>query len=221
MLFTDTELQKRFCEGFSFYPFKSLEQHGTLIYKRYTGEDSLQKMLEWNNREYNYSHYTIKITKKLRHKDIPAAGNLLSVLRLTRDWWETRFPEQHPLSGKNLAGIEKYQKQLATYLQHVLQPVATRLTEETLGIGTEALQQMEEKIEEFVQETYALNKLLRECTGKRRDFAPRMLSKEDTEQVTMLVKEMDAFRVLQERNIYLLDAWKTQLALLDRFRAMN
>ncbi|GEP95885.1 hypothetical protein [Chitinophaga cymbidii] len=220
--FTDAELQKKFCEGFSFYPFKSLEQHGTLIYKCYKGESNMQKIMDWCSREHDSSHYRTKIAKKLAHKDIVAAGELLLVLLEAGEWWKTRFPVDLQPDGKKLSGsIEQYHILLASYGQNVLQRIATKLAEEYHSFSTEYIQQIEDLMQAFMPHTDALHAFLKDSTSKRRNYAPRMLGEEDREYLTKVMLAVDAFRELQERNVYLLGAWKKQLALYNSRRAMN
>lgn len=221
--FTDTELQKKFCEGFTFFPFRSLEQHGTLIYKRYAGKDNLKDVLEWHSKEHDAGHYTIKITKKLKHNDIPAAIELMQLLKEAGEWWETRLPvaKRHPL-GKNLSMcLDKYCSLLTTYHKKVLQTIAAKLADKYRSIGIEGIAQMEDMVQQFMRETDTLHASLKDYSGGKQGFSRQMLNDEDREYLSKITAAIDAFKALQERTMYLLDAWKTRQVIYNSCRAMN
>lgn len=217
--FTDTELQMKFCEGFTFFPFKSLEQHGTLIYKSYAGSDNLKKVLEWHSREHNLSQYTTKITKKIKRQDIPTAPELLQKLKEAEDWWEA-----HLLSRTNsllAKKLQEYQQLITTYHQKVLLTTIAKLTDKQRSISVKGIMQMEDDMQKFIQETDALLNFLKDQVSKKSSYAPRMLDTEDREYLSKLAAAIDTFRSLQERNVYLLDAWKTHQMIHNSRRAMN
>lgn len=222
--FTDTELQMKFCEGFTFHPFKSLEQHGTLIYKCYVGNGgNLTKVLEWSSREHSLSHYATKITKKIKHLDIPAATELLQLLQEAADWWETRLPSRSRmlLAKKFPECVDKYQSLITTYHKNVLEPVAAKLADKDRNISTKSIVQMEDMMQQFIRNTDALHYFLKEHINKKSSFAPRALDDEDREYLSKVAGAIDSFRALQERSIYLLDAWETNQMIHNNRRAMN
>ncbi|WP_346317631.1 hypothetical protein [Chitinophaga sp. YIM B06452] len=200
--FTDTELQKKFCEGFTFFPFKSLEQHDTLIYKCYTGKDDLKKLLEWHNKEHDSSHYIIKIANKLRNTDIPAATRLMEVLR------------QAP--GKDLSGATgKYHSLLTSFHNDTLQPLAAKLSDKFHSSGIENIEQMQDAVRRFMQSAEVLQTSLNGRAGKKHG----LLS--DREFLSKAANAMELFRALQKRNLTLLDAWKNRQMIHNSYRAMN
>lgn len=221
-LFTDTELQMKFCEGFSFYPFKSLEQHGTLIYKCYAGNGNLIKALEWNSREHSFSHYKAKITKKIKRQDIPAAAELKQLLQEAADWWETRLPSRNRMPAKEFPEyIDKYLRLVTYYQKNVLEPAAAKLSPKDGSIDSKNIEEMEEMMQQFVQKIDTLHHFLKEHTNKKSSLAPRTLDEEDREYLSKMAGTIDSFRALQERSIYLLDAWKTLMVLHNNRRDMN
>ncbi len=217
--FTDTELQMKFCEGFTFFPFKSLEQHGTLIYKSYAGDDNLKKVLEWHSKEHGLSQYITKITKKIKRQDIPAATELTQKIKEARDWWEA-----HLLSRTNTSlakKLEEYHNLSITYHQKVLLPTIAKLTDKHRSISVKGIMQMEEDMQQFIQETDTLLNFLKDQIAKKSSYAPRMLDTEDREYLSRLTATIEAFRSLQERIVYLLVAWKTHQMIHNSRRAMN
>jgi hypothetical protein len=217
--FTDTELQMKFCEGFTFFPFKSLEQHGTLIYKCYAEDSHLTKVLEWHSREHNLSQFTTKITKKIKRQDIPSITELLQTLKEAADWWEA-----HLLSRSNTLlakKLQEYQVLTTSYHQKVLLTTIAKLTDKQRSISVKGIMQMEDDMQQFVQDTNTLHNFLKDQISKKSSYAPRMLDAEDREYLSKLAKAIDAFRALQERNVYLLDAWKTHQMIHNSRRAMN
>ncbi|SIO36605.1 hypothetical protein [Chitinophaga niabensis] len=217
--FTDTELQMKFCEGFTFFPFKSLEQHGTLIYKSYAGDDNLKKVLEWSSKEHSLSQYITKISKKIKRQDLPAASELLQTLNDAGDWWEA-----HPLSRNNsllAKKLQEYHSLTNIYHQKTLLPTIAKLTDKHRSISVKGIMQMEEDMQQFVQDTDTLLNFLKDQTGKKSSYAPRMLDAEDREYLSKMASAIEAFRALQERNVYLLDAWKTHQMIHNSRRAMN
>ncbi|MRG48033.1 hypothetical protein GFS24_23130 [Chitinophaga sp. SYP-B3965] len=219
--FTDTELQMKFCEGFTFFPFKSLEQHGTLIYKCYVSDGgNLTKMLEWNSQEHSLSHYAIKISKKIKHLDIPAATELLQLLQETADWWETRITSRSrmPLAKKLPEYIDKYRNLIAAYHKEALLPIAAKLADKDASISTKSIEQMENLMQQFMLDTETLHHFLKENINKKR---PRTLDDEDREYLSKVAGTIDSFRALQERSIYLLEAWETRQMIHNNRRALN
>lgn len=209
--FTDTELQMKFCEGFTFFPFRSLEQHDTLIYKRYAGTGNLKKLLEWHSKEHDAGHYVVKITKKLRRSDIPAALTLLEALQQAN-----HLPRLHTPAAVGQQ-LDKYSALLSAYRQDVLEPAATELA----GNGLKSIEQLQETVQQFMQEADALHALLKDHAGSKEPSSRRMPGSGDREYLSKLMVEMEAFRELQDRNIRLLEAWKNMQALHDYTRAMN
>lgn len=217
--FTDTELQMKFCEGFTFFPFKSLEQHGTLIYKSYAGDDNLKKVLEWSSKEHSLSQYSTKISKKIKRQDLAAAKGLLQKLKEAKDWWEA-----HVLSRNNsllAKKLEEYHNLTATYHHNVLLPTIARLTDKHRSISVKGIMQMEDDMQQFVQETDAPLNFLKGLIAKKSSYTPRMLDTEDREYLSKVAGAIEEFKIFQERNIYLLDAWKTNQMIHNSRRAMN
>jgi hypothetical protein len=221
--FTDTELQMKFCEGFTFFPFKSLEQHGTLIYKSYARDKNLKKVLEWNSRENGLSQYNTKISKKIKRRDIPAATELLQVLKEAADWWEAHLlSRSNTMLAKKLPEcMEKSRSLIASYHQNVLLSTVAKLTDKHRSISVKGIMHMEDLMQEFIQETDTLLNFLRDQIAKKSSYAPRMLDAEDREYLSKLASAIDAFRSLQERNVYLMGAWKTNQMIHNSRRAMN
>lgn len=215
--FTDTELQKKFCEGFTFFPFQSLEQHDTLIYKCYTGKDNLKKLLEWHSREHDCSHYIVKITKKLKNTDIPAAAELLKVLQEAGNWRTAQTDAARHMYGC----IVKLYNLLASYNKKALQPFAARLADQYQGIDMESNMKMQDMVRQFARNADTLNKALKEQVGKKKSFSPGMLSDDGREYLSKVTATMEAFRALQERNVQLLEGWKNRQKIQEYYRAMN
>lgn len=221
--FTDTELQKKFCEGFSFFPFKSLEQHDTLIYKCYNGKDDLKKLLEWHSREHDSSHYSVKVNIKLKHTDIPAAEELLQLLQQAGEWCAARAfaAKLHPAARKLSAGIGKYHSLVAAYLIDVLRPVAAKLADKYQGTDIEGIERIEETMRAFehsADEPYGILKSL--STGKK-GASGRSFGEEDREYLSKIAAAMEIFQAHQARNIDLLDAWKHRQMIHNNCRALN
>ncbi|MBO9151316.1 hypothetical protein ACFOTA_03795 [Chitinophaga sp. GCM10012297] len=221
--FTDTELQKKFCEGFSFFPFKYLEQHDTLIYKCYTGKDDLRKLLEWHSREHDSSHYSVKITKKLKHTDIPAAEELLQLLQQAGEWCTARAfaAKLHPAARKLTAGIGKCHSLVAAYLIETLRPVAAKLADKYLGTDVEGVEQIERTIQAFIRSTDEPYALLKTLSSKKTSASGRSFGEEDREYLSKITAAMEIFQAHQTRNIDLLDAWKHRQMIHNNCRALN
>ncbi|MGN6510519.1 MAG: hypothetical protein ACTHLD_13745 [Chitinophaga sp.] len=221
--FTDTELQKKFCEGFSFFPFTSLKQHDTLIYKVYAGKGNLKKLLEWHSKEHDASHYRLKITKKLKHTDMPAAEDLLQLLQEARDWCAGRaFAAKLQPSGKRIAGcVDKYYHLLTTYLQEVLHPVAEQLGDKYQGAGLEHIAQMRQTMDTFLHAAGTLCGDLQQHADKKQNISQRGPGGGDREYLSRITGAMERFKTQQGRNIDLLDAWKDRQLIDDNFRSMN
>ncbi|WP_119079218.1 hypothetical protein [Chitinophaga alhagiae] len=215
--FTDTELQKKFCEGFAFFPFKSLEQHDTLIYKCYTGKDNLKKLLEWHTREHDCSHYIVKITKKLKHTDLPAATELLKILQEAGNWRTAQTATAKQVYGC----IVKLYNLLAAYHKKALQPFAAKLADKCGSANLEGHAQMQETMRQFMRNADTLNGALKEQMDKKKRFSPGTLSDEGREYLSKITATMESFRLLQERNVQLLEGWKNRQKIQDYYRAMN
>ena len=231
MTFTNIELQKRFCEGFAFFPFKALEQYGNFIYKNYSRQDSTRKVLDWCSGEVDFSEqYAQKLLQKLKLKDIPAADVLLDTLQSASTWLKERFDQsrKHPLRKKLPEGMENYHRLVSLYQQQVQLNIATQLaaipqlpSNGRYNVNAGDIHQVEAVMQEFIQGTDSLCAFLKDCIGKKKRTAPEGLAAGDITYLLSVIKVIASFRYLQERNIYLLEAWKMQLALHSRRRAMN
>ncbi len=232
-LFNHSDLQRRFCEGFTFYPFKALEQHSCFIYKNYTREAHMPHVLDQYIREYEFNDVQAqKLLRKLQQKDIPVTGELLFKLQLSSRQLEERFrpmKRQSAIHRQLLETMDTYHRLLAVYQHNVQERIAVQLAvvpdEEEDDpcniVSVLHIQQVQEVVREFLQSTEVMAVYLRDCVAGKGRFAKLILTVEELENLQELVSLTAQVRSLQDRNFCMLEEWKQQVILFERRHTMN
>ncbi|KAA2240291.1 hypothetical protein F0L74_29440 [Chitinophaga agrisoli] len=232
-LFNYPDLQRRFCEGFTFYPFKALEQYSGFIYKNYTREDHMPNVLDHYSREYEFNDVQAqKLLRKLQQKDIPVTGELLFKLQLSSRQLEERFrslKRSSAIHRQLLETMDTYHRLLAVYQHNVQERIAVQLSvvpdenedDPCNIVSVLHIQQVQDVVREFLQSTEVMAIYLKECVAGKRRFAKLILTVEETDNLQELVSLTAQVRSLQDRNFCMLEEWKQQVVLFERRHTMN
>jgi len=231
--FTYPELQQRFCEGFAFYPFKALEQHGGFIYKSYQSTNDMPRLLEQYGREYDFNILQAqKLLRKLQQHDIPVTGELLYRLQITSRQLEDRFKllkRQPSINRQLLETMDTYHRLLAVYQHDVQQRIAAQLAtvpeagdEDAADIvSAEHIKKLQAVVQEFTQSTEVMALFLKGCINGKRKFNKMALTVDELENMHALIRLIAQVRNLQDRNFCMLEEWKQQVVLFQRRHTMN
>ncbi|WP_298738620.1 hypothetical protein [uncultured Chitinophaga sp.] len=231
--FSYPELQKRFCEGFDFFPFRSLEQHGGFIYKCYVSDDDTRELLDRYSCQYDNSvvHARVLLVK-LQQNDIPVAGELLFKLQTAGYRFEERF---HSLKRKPavyrqlLETMETYHRILAVYQHDVQQHIAAQLaaapeTEQPSApgaISTDNIQHLKLVVQEFLRSTDIIYTFLEGCVQHRPDYRQLVLTRKEQICLQDILLTIIQLRNLQKDVIGILKQWKQDAARLKDQRIWN
>lgn len=231
--FSYPELQKRFCEGFDFFPFKALEQYGGFIYKSYTADDDTRELLD----RYVYQHdnssvHARVLLLKLQQNDIPVAGELLFQLQSAGYRFEERFYsiKRRPAIYKQLLEtMETYHRILAVYQHEVQQHIAAQLSEMPEGeqqaaydgINADSIVQLKLVVQEFLRSTDIIYAFLEGCHQQLPDYRKLVLSAEEQKTIRDILHTVIMFRDLQKETIDILKQWKQDAARYKDQRIWN
>lgn len=235
--FTYPELQKKFCEGFIFYPFEALEQHGGYIYKRYAQKDNTQQVLDRYREEYDFNNlHAQQLIEKLQQKDIPVGGELLYHLQRTGCRLEGRFysiKKRPPVYRQLLDVLENYHKALAVFQHKIQQPLVIQLgsmagllqTEGSeggfRGVTEDNLVELQATVHEFLTSSDTIIGFLTGCIEKEGIY--RKLALSTAEEVTLkdTVGLITSFKRQQRETYYMLRNWQRQLSHFREQCTMN
>jgi hypothetical protein len=230
--FTYAELLERFCEGFAFFPFTALEQHGHFIYKRYmAGENTAGLLDSYTGNSDGGLHGQILLVK-LQQQDIPLAAELLTRIQSEHSLLEERFRgmKRRPAIYKQLLEtMDSYHRILSVYQHQVQQQIVAQLMALTdkhgplslEGITAENLANISSVVQEFLQSTEILYGFLYGCIRQMPGFKRLVLTARETEDMEILLKMVRAFRALQRKTSYVLEQWKEEGARHREQRTMN
>jgi hypothetical protein len=231
--FSYPELQKRFCEGFDFFPFKSLEQYGNFIYKSYTADGDTRELLDRYIYQYDNSSVHAKVLlMKLQQNDIPVAGELLFKMQSAGYRFEERFYsiKRRPAIYKQLLEtMETYHRILAVYQHEVQQHIAAQLAatpeEEQQaayeGISIENILQLKLVAQEFLRSTDIIYTFLEGCHQQLPDYRKLVLSAGEQKTIREILQTIVLFRDLQKETIDILKQWKQDAARYKDQRIWN
>ena len=230
--FTYAELQERFCEGFAFFPFTALEQHGRFIYKRYAAGDNTAGLLDSYNSNNDGGVHAGGLLVKLQQQDIPLAAELLERLQSEHAHLEERVRgmKRKPAIYKQLLEtMDTYHRILLVYQQQVQQQIVAQLLALcdkhgplfVEGITAENLTNINAVVLEFLQSTEILYGFLYGCIRQMPGFKKLVLNAKETEEMETLLKMVRAFRALQRKTSHLLEEWKKEGTRQREQRTMN
>jgi len=231
--FSYPELQKRFCEGFDFFPFKALEQHGGFIYKSYVTDGDTRELLDRYTYQYDNSGVHARVLlMKLQQNDIPVAGELLFKLQTTGYRFEERFHavKRQPVVFKQLLEtMETYHRILAVYQHDVQQHIATQLAaapeEDQLvtyeAISADNIMQLKLVVQEFLRSTDIIYTFLEACYLQQPEFQQLMLTEEEKTSLRDILYTIILLRDLQKDTIDILKQWKQDAARFKDQRIWN
>ncbi|HEY0611145.1 MAG TPA: hypothetical protein VGD35_15855 [Chitinophaga sp.] len=231
--FSYTELQKRFCEGFDFIPFKALEQHGGFIYKSYVTDGDTRELLDRYTYQYDNSGIHARVLlMKLQQNDIPVAGELLFKLQTAGYRLEERFYtiKRRPVVYKQLLEtMETYHRILAVYQHDVQQHIAAQLAaapeEDQLvtyeAISADNILQLKLVVQEFLRSTDIIYTFLDACYQQQPEFEKLLLTDEERSSMRDILYTIILFRDLQKDTIDILKQWKQDAARFKDQRIWN
>ncbi len=219
--FNPVELQERFCEGFSFHPFQSLEQYGHFIYKCYAAAGDIKPVLDLHSQEYDFnSNHPSLLIKKLHQRDLPCSGKLLDQLRSSASMSKQRprcRKQQEAIHTQLVEVMDTYMKMLEIYRQNVLQFVATQMLPPATAddddgyfeeIGPETLQQLQKIIREFLHRSDVIWAFLTGCVQKAPGFEKLMLTEEEKGSLKELADIIALLAEQQAKTIQILENWR-------------
>jgi hypothetical protein len=231
--FSYPELQKRFCEGFDFFPFKALEQHGGFIYKNYVTDGDTRELLDRYTYQYdNSSVHARVLLMKLQQNDIPVAGELLFKLQTAGYRFEERFhavKRQPAIFKQLLETMETYHRILAVYQHDVQQHIAAQLAaapeEDQLvtyeAISADNIMQLKLVVQEFLRSTDIIYTFLEACYLQDPEFQQLMLTEEEKKSLQDILYTIILLRDLQKDTIDVLKQWKQDAARFKDQRIWN
>lgn len=231
--FTYTELQKRFCEGFDFFPFSALEQYGNFIYKSYAAAENTPVLLDRYSDLYDNSGVHARVLlQKLQTQDIPVAGELLFKLQTIGYQMEERFNtvRRKPAIYKQLLEtMETYHRILAVYQHQVQQHIAAQLSaipEEEQHVSYEEISadnlgQLKLVVQEFLRSTDIIYVFLDSCEQQLPGFRKLVLSPKELSGLRDIMEIVTRFRDLQKKSVYILEEWKRHVARSKDQRLLN
>jgi|GEM_PF-828095 len=231
--FSYPELQKRFCEGFDFFPFKSLEQHGGFIYKSYVTDSDTRELLDRYTYQYDNSGVHARVLlMKLQQNDIPVAGELLFKLQTAGYRFEERFnavKRQPAIFKQLLETMETYHRILAVYQHDVQQHIAAQLAaapeEDQLvtyeAISADNIMQLKLVVQEFLRSTDIIYTFLEACYLQQPEFRQLMLTEEEKTSLQDILYTIILLRDLQKDTIDILKQWKQDAARFKDQRIWN
>jgi len=221
------ELQQKFCEGFSFFPFSDLEQHGRFIYKCYAGEQNLKGILDNYDFEYNLNGQMLLLM--LQQKNIPSAAALLlhleevsSLLRERRYGGKAEIYEQLLDATQTFGGI------LLLYQRDVQQNIEKQLSDPELlpdkgavSVNARSIKHIQVVITEFMSSTDIMNDFLDGLINNNPIAGTFELPKTEVVIIMDLSRKLLQFKSLMGKTRYILKQWETQIIQLHQQQTMN
>lgn len=230
--FTYAEMQEKFCEGFAFFPFEALEQHGPFIYKRYAAGDNTPRLLDSYKGNSDGGLHARILLVKLQQQDIPLAAELLTRIQSERyrlDEGFRRMKRRPAIYKQLLETMDTYHRILSVYQQQVQQQIVAQLLALSdkhgplsfEGISTENLANIGSVVQEFLNSTEILYGFLYGCIRQLPGFKKLVLNAEETEELEILLKMVRAFRALQRKTWQVLAEWQQEGVRHRKQRTMN
>lgn len=230
--FTYAELQEKFCEGFTFFPFEALEQHGRFIYKRYAAGDNTRKLLDTYSGNRDGSLHARILLVKLQQQDIPVASELLNRIQSELYCLEQRFAgrKRRPaIYQQLLETMDTYHRILSVYQDQVQQRIVAQLLALSdkngplsfEGISAENLANVGSVVQEFLHSTEIIYGFLYGCIRQMPGFKKLVLTDKETAEMEALLKMVRAFRALQKKTSHVLEDWRNEGARHKDQRTMN
>jgi hypothetical protein len=230
--FNYAELQEKFCEGFAFFPFEALEQHGRFIYKRYAAGDNTPKLLDSYDSHCDGSLHARILLVKLQQQDVPLAAKLLNRMELDHYRLDQRFRgrKRRPAIHKQLLEtMDTYRRILTVYQDQVQQQVVAQLLALSdkngplsfEGVSVENLASVASVIQEFLHSTEIIYGFLYGCIRQLPGFKKLVLNAREMEELEELLKTIRTFRDLQKKTMQLFEQWKQQGSRHKEQRTMN
>ncbi|MGN7821593.1 hypothetical protein ACTJJB_15775 [Chitinophaga sp. 22536] len=118
--FFSSSLQRRFCEGFLFYPIRRLRQCGGYIFKQYKSRSGIKTLLENHRQLFDFNgFYAAELARQLKDTALPHAVKLSRKLEALY----VASRQEHNATGfmEFNEVIISYYRELSTYQAVVLQ----------------------------------------------------------------------------------------------------
>jgi len=230
--FTYSDLQKRFCEGFTFFPIKGLEQSGTNIYKPYTAKDDMREIFGQNKcSQHSGSLHARVLLIKLLQKDIPAGRELISRIRSESAYLEASMQNRNEpaVYRQLLETIGTYYRVLKAYQEQVQEQLAAQIAalcneKGSTLIGTGILNnipQIGDMVQEFLRSSDIMYDCLLHCTTQLPGYEKLILTPDEREDLRDLLGMIEAFSCSQEKTLYVVEQWRQECTRYNQMNIMN
>jgi len=228
--FSYPEMQQKFCEGFGFFPFSDLEQHGRFIYKRYADAQDLEDLLDYYDFEYDLNGLNGQmLLLMLRQKNIPSAAALLLHLEEISNRLGERCHEGNAeIYEQLLDATQTYNGILFLYQRDVQQNIEKQLSDPELlpeegpaGVNAASIKHIQVVITEFMSSTDIMNDFLDGLITNNPVAGIFELPKTEVAVIMDLSRKLLQFKNLMEKTQYILKQWETQIIQLHQQQTMN
>ncbi|MCW3467296.1 hypothetical protein [Chitinophaga nivalis] len=209
-----TSLQRKFCEGFLFHPFKRLRQSGNFIFKQYSPRSGVKTVLEQQRHVYDFNgHFASEIDRKIMDTAIP---QLVAVIkRMEALYRESKeeikacpdlTPEFNDTMLYYYREINIYQSVVLENLHQEMKPVLKKKTADMPGKepGSPQHFKVQRLIKEFISHSRAVIAYLQTCVDNAYGFPASC----DVDALKELISGIRQLTGEQRQLIGLLDKWE-------------
>lgn len=111
--FFSSSLQRRFCEGFLFYPIRRLRQYGGYIFKQYKSKSGIKTLLDHQRQIFDFNgYYASELARQLKETALPHAAKLSRKL-------EALYVASRQEMQYNTVGLGEFNEMIITYYREL------------------------------------------------------------------------------------------------------
>ncbi|PSL47839.1 hypothetical protein CLV51_102699 [Chitinophaga niastensis] len=208
-----SSLQRKFCEGFLFFPIKRLRQYGHFIFKQYKPRSGVKAVLDHQTGKFDFhARYAFELSRLIADKAIPQAslviGKMEALYEVIREGTHNS-PDMYPDFNDVITGyyhaITTYNGVVLGNLQEEMKPALKKKVSERMfeDMGYDHHIKVQRLIKEFVGQSQAIVAFLQSCVDKDYGFPANYSSLELTDLITGIKQVI----TIQRNLIASLQAW--------------
>ncbi|WP_212006192.1 hypothetical protein [Chitinophaga sp. HK235] len=217
--FFSSSLQRRFCEGFLFYPIRRLRQYGGFIFKQYKTKSGIKTLLDNQRQLFDFNgYYAAELARQIKDRAVPHAERLSRKLEALYVASRQEMKQHAVIFMEFNDVIISYYRELSTYRSVVLESLEKELKPALKIKADETVLQafrpdyhgnVREVMKAFVKESNTTARFLQKCVDNDNNIND-ICADRKMQDLINCIKEMS---LIQRGMVTLLQHWEDQQRL--------
>ncbi|HVI44080.1 MAG TPA: hypothetical protein VM802_04405 [Chitinophaga sp.] len=215
-------MQRKFCEGFLFFPIRRLRQYGSFIFKQYSSKSGVKTVLNAQPEIFDFNgYYAAELARRIGNTAMPQASKLMQKLEtlyaVSRDDMNNSpvlFVEFNEKIISYYRDLNIYQSVVLENLEAEVKPALKKKVEDRVirQFSPDHHNSLRGLMKSFIKQSNSTASFLQKCINSNNNFSDICADKKMQE----LIAGIRELALTQQQLVALLQHWEGQQILNGR-----